>query len=91
MIVDIQVTEADIEAGTSRPDDCPIARALKRATGGTVWKVEPYTEDSAIATTGIANHVHLGSDCAEFIGCFDRDQYVAPFSFECDVPEELLS
>ena len=82
MPVKVDVTQADVNDGR-RSDcrDCPIARAIQRATGnpnisiglhhGRFWKsADDYTV------------FQIPEVCAKFIVDFDGGLPVSPFSFE---------
>lgn len=92
--VTVQVTADDIMSG--EPGDCrscPIARALENLlktdvsfsvrTEVIVW--HDWGHD------GVAGEADLPQAASDFIGRFDNADPVEPFSFEVDLPGELLA
>jgi hypothetical protein len=87
VIVTVEVTQADIDHGEpGEPCVCPVARAIARVVAAEDW-----------APLVTATSVQFDADCADlpreardFIGRFDSGQSVEPFSFQFDVPDDLI-
>ena len=76
----ISVTVEDIERGR-RDDylDCPISRAVKRATGTKLCKT--YTKTMILR----GNTYLLPMEARCFVWAFDRGEDVEPFEFELEM------
>lgn len=92
MKITIGVTQADIDQGA--PGEgclCPIALAVYRALPGPKWdvggnclfRIAPDGEHEMVCS--------LPATAMRFIFGFDNAQHVYPFSFDLDVPGELLA
>lgn len=72
----INVTKSDIRSGVRyKYDKCPVARAIKRATG---------KKNIIVIPTGVLcgkKSMRLPNIAAEFISDFDAKRLVEPFSF----------
>lgn len=90
--ITIDVTAEDIAAGEpGEPCSCPIALAVLRVlpflTG--VWVDETGVELDGFARLGGAS-IPLPPPAREFISHLDAGDAVEPFSFDLDVPDELI-
>ncbi len=89
MIVTIEVTQADIDAGVREDCGlCPVARAVSRSTKQdvSVYDVCLTLWDRGTRSTQIG----LPADVRQFVKMFDAGESVRPFSFTIDLPEEVL-
>jgi hypothetical protein len=80
MVYHIEVTAEDIAQG-ERSDcyACPIALAVKRATGKQVAACHAHVyvgDDKGL----------LSADARSFVTAFDHNEPVSPFSFDLEVP-----
>lgn len=85
----IEVTEEDIKKGTTDPCNCPVARAIKRATGygasvshtvGIVYSMDEKQEDGSNSIT--TKETYLPTRVEKFIYKYDEDtKSVKPFTF----------
>ncbi len=98
MLVQIEVTQKDIDQGTANAcRECPLARAFKRAAPkaglvsvygpGVVMRLDQYSvnEDSW--------HARLPKEAREFVWAVDsRGEFAVPkpISFWFDIPERFL-
>ena len=81
----IQVTDADIKHGVRGSEtDCPIARAARHIMS-IPHDEELIVTDQYIHTDDDA--ILLPPEASEFIGKFDAEQPVSPFSFEVESEE----
>lgn len=80
----ITVTQADIDKGTvCNGNGCPVALAVRRLI--------PLDNVSAFGDAVSGPHrINLGVDAQCFIKRFDACYKMEPFTFEADIPEELL-
>jgi hypothetical protein len=83
--VTIDVTQEDIDSGEPLScNSCPIALAAERAgfadvsVGGYLWFVN---------TDGLRLRASIPPVALEFIGDFDNEETVVPFSFSVEIPE----
>ena len=82
MLVTVDVTQADIDAGVKRKcDQCPIARAVRRVVGA----------DKEVTVNPVSIYIDGGYwrtplEASNFISDFDNGHPVVPFSFEVNVP-----
>ena len=84
MKIKVSVTEDDIENGGSACHNCPVARALLRATG-VMWKVHGDTGETRL---GIEWRPYwFPGLVGEFVRSYDKCFDVLPFDFEIEVPE----
>lgn len=90
MKVTIEVTQADIDAGTPGLGCmCPVALAVHRAL--------PHLPDAYIYSYGVAedsrtaHFADLPRAARDFISTFDGGDDVAPLSFDLDVPDDLMA
>jgi hypothetical protein len=90
--ITVRVTGTDIRRGL--PGDalsCPIARALRRATGRrwaasrTVLRVAE--EDGVLG----GRHLPAPPEAEAFMRDYDRDRKVRPFTFTLDLPDAWLT
>lgn len=99
MIIQFSVTESEIERG--RPHSscgCPIALAIRKRLS-MVAIVGTRIQVVVPRGGGPDDNVDLGKTpvrCGRFIGAFDsgdQDQveFLEPFEFELEVPDELLT
>ena len=84
--IKVDVTQEDIDHGVqSDCRKCPVARAISRALG---FQVEAYS------TIGIwlsdSDKVPTPAIASAFIRQFDEFKPVSPFSFDLEVPTELV-
>jgi len=79
----VEVTALDIEEGIpSVSCRCPLARAIKRATGlRKVWVFGDVVEFKQYKSA------KLPRKCAEFVKAIDIGNWVKPFSFSFKLPE----
>lgn len=91
----ICVTKMDIWLGTpGKPATCPVARAIKRATGKRYVYVYPenaYIANKEDETEGAATTHQLPQAVGDFIDKFDLSDLIfrfgmKPFDFELDEP-----
>lgn len=85
----IEVTEEDIKKGTTDPCNCPVARAIKRATGygasvshtvGIVYSMDETQEDGSSSIT--TKETYLPRKVEMFINKYDEAKRLAkPFIF----------
>lgn len=89
MRVTINVTQADIEAGTRQDcKACPVALAVKRLlVGGCSVNVSRLLEFEG---HGLAVETNYPDTCADFINDFDQGKPVLPCTFEAEIPDNLL-
>ncbi len=87
----IEVTQDDIDHGVRREcDRCPIARALKRATGE-AWDVGESNDHQATTCRrggDRAKWLKLPDEATNFMFAFDNGFPVWPFSFEFDPDQQ---
>jgi hypothetical protein len=87
VIVAIEVTQADIDAGGHSCGDCPLWLAITRALPGPLglcvgqWFVED--RDGIVAA--------LPDEAVEWIAAYDAGFPVRPFTFGLDVDEPALT
>lgn len=98
MIVTIEVTADDIAAGGCGCTDCPVyfeaCRALPWLNGVSVTLLGIYaarTSPSPDDDPGYFPFIELPEDVSYRIGRYDGGLGMEPFSFEADVPGELLA
>jgi hypothetical protein len=90
MIAKIQVTAADIAHGLAGDcEECPIALAIYRALSDAGVRVG--TGGVTLYREGTNAMLALPEAATKFIVRFDHDEPVAPFEFELDVPDEVLT
>jgi hypothetical protein len=89
--VRIDVTFADIDAGLSRPDACPIALAVRRQTGERVRVGPVYAgpEPRWRIEDGDGRRCVLPAEAARFARDFDRGAGVYPIAF--DLPDGFVT
>lgn len=79
--VNVEVTAEDIAQGVAADcQRCPVALALKRATGED-WRVGSYEAEK------VAIRVPLPMRVRAWTLALDTGEPVEPFSFEIEVPE----
>lgn len=89
MIYHINVTVEDIRRGCRESEfACPIALAIRRATGRGV-EVTPYSAHLYSQEYLVKVKVPLPDDARAFIRRFDGGAAVRPFSFELDVAPDI--
>lgn len=77
----IQVTEEDVRVGLPMSgEECPVARAMQRATGET-WTVSTRYAFLKRPDQGTVT-VRLPREVRQFTAAFDMDEPVAPLEFE---------
>ena len=77
----IDVTEEDIQEGVKCDcDACPIARAVRRATGDQTLSVMGYGVYRGAMLIG-----RFPKKATDFVISFDSDDSVKPFSFNLDM------
>lgn len=85
--IKVTVTKEDIRRGIREdPESCPIARAVRRATGRRFVAV-----DEAITFDSTREVYNLTPQADQFINDFDRGDNVKPFKFtseRCGVLDE---
>lgn len=97
--VKVKLTPADIRQGRMcSPRLCPVALAIKRATGRTVVSVgaagvTTYWRGKRYHSDGFISDIRTGSfplpkKAITFVKRFDAGLAVAPFSFELDMDVE---
>jgi hypothetical protein len=83
----INVTQEHIDKGLRRQcSKCPVALAIKD-----VCKPETYVNVSSVIYVGGKFSKAAPLDVERFIGRFDGSFSVEPFSFDLDIPAELLA
>jgi hypothetical protein len=99
MKITVQVTQEDIADGERYACcECPVALALKRATGRE-WFVtgvflnllkpgQSFT-DSGVAAVELT--LDTPQEVKTFIHAFDENDPVKPFTFEIETPEEVAA
>ncbi len=81
-MVKVDVTEEDITRGVRGScTACPVALALRRATG-TNWA---SVDDSVMESAHSFNRAETPPEVVKFIYLFDAQGRVEPFSFEVDL------
>lgn len=90
----VEVTQDDIDQGcVAQAYNCPVARALNRATGETDWSVcQEYAaryadlEDGADDDTQQVRlaHAYMPEAVGKFVTDFDNGCPVEPFTFDFD-------
>ena len=79
----IQVTQEDIDAGKQKDIHCcPLALAIKRATGKEIQVVTDYFD---LVTENDTQTYELPEIAANFRRDFDHCLTVEPFEFELDI------
>ena len=79
----IQVTQEDIDAGKQKDIHCcPLALAIKRATGKEIQVVTDYFD---LVTENDTQTYELPEIAANFRRDFDHWRPVKPFEFEIDI------
>jgi hypothetical protein len=73
----ISVTQEDIEKGTIDGENCPIALAAKRVIGGMPF----VSVDESFISIDDEDY-RLPTEASQFVGDFDGNAKVSPFSFE---------
>lgn len=94
MIIDIKVTQSDIDTGKRIScRECPVARAITRVLDP-LWEVDvdgmsaylfDYTPSHAVVTRTLPYEARV------FILGFDSGRKVEPFEFKLDIPDEILA
>ncbi len=88
----IHVTQAHINAGVRQEcRTCPIALALRGAIAHAPEVQVMSGSFVAFGSHGGAEIHRLPEAAQDFITAFDAGQPVQPFSFELDIPVEVLS
>jgi hypothetical protein len=81
--VRIDVTQEDIDLGMpGKCGKCPLARAIRRATGSLA-----LVSGEDVYASGFAHLAQLPMEAQKFVKAYDSDQEVHPFSFDLDIPE----
>ena len=76
----IYVSKKDIEAGEiNQPNECPIARAIKRVTKTKYPYVDGWT--CYVKNRGKRMGFILPNAAKSFVSAFDSEAVVSPFSF----------
>ena len=79
----IDVTMDDIMFGQrGKCQHCPIARAIRRATGKLGFAVFPYR----VCNAQLRTIARLPFEATVFISAYDLEMTVEPFSFDIDLP-----
>lgn len=93
----INVTQEDIDSATSlllapglsRCANCPVTRALNRATGDKWWTspclATRMAPSGLCLLAGPGNHAELPEDVTKRINLYDWEGIMEPFSFELDL------
>jgi hypothetical protein len=77
----IEVTEGDIKRGDAcSAGSCPVAKAVRRATN---WKKTVAVKGGQIEVDGVA--YRAPAPVTYFVGRFDDELPVKPFSFELEL------
>lgn len=87
-MVTIHVTAGDIAAGSiTSCENCPVAQAIMRTLG--LPHVSVGLDDMDLGRH-VAVLVPTPARASHFMRLFDGGHKVEPFSFELDVPDELV-
>lgn len=78
----VEITDQHIECGVSSETSCPVAHALKEATGE-IW----FVYRTYIRRFGTLYKFELPKPIAQKIESYDHGQGMEPFDFEIDLIE----
>ena len=90
MRVRVEVTKNDIRRGRCGDcSNCPIARAVKRATK--IQNVNVDEDSISISNDGQSLYIDSSQKCTRFVQKFDSGEKVKPIVFLINVPKAILT